>query len=455
MALRKEVSARRRAEKLLVAATSRDGLTGLPNRLLFLQRVERGLAGSRKSKLPIAVLFVDCDRFKLVNDTFGHLVGDLLLVEVAERIKACLRSVDELARIGGDEFAILLSEGHERAIATNIAQRIAKTFTAPFKIEGEELYLTASIGIALSVTGDESAEDLLRDADIAMFHAKHIGKQHYEIFTTELRDRLMRRRLLDTELRRALERSELSVAYQPIVRLDTGALEGFEALVRWQHAELGFISPQELIAVAEESSLIVDVGDWILREACEELSRWQAFPHSETLTISVNVSTKQLVDERFTRRVCDALMQSGLRAERLHLEITESSLMMDSGLASSLLRELAAIGVHSHVDDFGTGYSSLTYLQQFPVAVLKIDRSFVSGNGDGIANPAIVKTIISLAAHLSLRVVAEGVETMEQERELRELGCTYGQGYYYAKPLQGEALVDYLSCNAGRVAILA
>lgn len=445
-ALRRELRTHKRSENRLLHATCRDTLTGLPNRLLFLELVKEALVESKRSAKSIAVLFLDCDRFKLINDTFGHLVGDLLLVEVARRMKESLRSNDVLARIGSDEFAIIIGDGYETAIATNVAQRISKSFSAPFNLNGEALYLTVSIGIALSGTDGETPEELLRDADIAMYHAKQLGKQRCEVFSVELRDRLLRRRLLDTELRRALERSELSIAYQPIVRLADGRLEGFEALIRWQHSELGAISPQELITVAEESSLIVDIGDWMLRESCAQMSRWQRqIAGSEALSISVNVSVKQLLDERFTRRVSNALMQSGLRAERLHLEITESTLMLDSELATALLTELAEIGVRSHVDDFGTGYSSLTYLQRFPVAALKIDRSFVSGAGEGIANPAIVRTIASLAQHLGLPVVAEGVETSPQERELRALGCTYGQGYYYAKPLAADAIVEYLT----------
>lgn len=449
--LKREIRVCKRIATKLLRATCHDSLTGLPNRALFLEHVHLALVRSKKLGKPVSVLFLDCDRFKLVNDTFGQRVGDLLLAEVARRVQMCLRPVDVLARLGGDEFTILLEEGHERAIATNVAQRISKTFDAPFHLEGEAVYLTASIGIALSKPGDECAEDLVRDADIAMDRAKELGKHRYEVFSNDFRDRRVRRRLLDTELRRALDCSSLAVAYQPIVSLADGKLEGFEALIRWHHAELGTISPEELISVAEESGLIVEVGEWILSEACATAAGWRRqFPGLEPLSISVNVSAKQLLDERFTRRVCNALMQSGLRAEQLRLEITESSLMTNLDIASSLLSELRSLGIQSHIDDFGTGYSSLTYLQQLPIGVLKIDRSFVSSTSAELANPTIVRAIINLAQNLGLRVVAEGVESIEQARDLHSLRCTFAQGYLYAKPLAAADVAGYIETYEGQ-----
>ena len=450
-ALRRELRARKRVEKILLEATCRDGLTGLPNRLLFLELVTEALSKTRRSGTSVAVLFVGCDRFKFVNDTYGHLAGDTLLLEVAERLHQCVRPPGVLARIGGDEFVVLLRGGNTLgAAATSLAQRLAKTFSLPFKLEGEEVYLSASIGLAVSSADDGIAEDLMRDADIAMHEAKHTGGQRCVVFSPDLRVGLVRHRTLETDLRRALERSELCIAYQPIVRLIDGRLMGFEALARWEHATLGSVTPTEFIAVAESSKLIVELGDWILHEACIDLRRWQQADSADaSLCVSVNVSAKQLMDERFSRRVASALMQSGLRAESLRLELTESSLMVDSDMASALLGRLRAMGVCSHVDDFGTGYASLTYLQRFPVTALKIDRSFVSGCGDGLANPVIVKMIARLAADLGLRVVAEGIETAAQAQALTSLGCDYGQGYYFARPLAVSAVPAYLAERGG------
>jgi diguanylate cyclase (GGDEF)-like protein len=448
--LRRELRNHKRVEKVLLDATCRDGLTGLPNRLLFLELVKEALLDAGRSGTSVSILFLDCDRFKFVNDTFGHLIGDMLLVEIARRLKRCLRPTDILARIGGDEFVVLLVQDDFLGAATSVAQRLSKTFSAPFKLEAEEFYLSASIGVAVSEPGDVIAENLMRDADIAMYQAKSVvGGQRCVAFSPHLRAGLLRRRTLETDLRRALDRSELSIAYQPIVRLADDRLTGFEALARWEHATLGTIAPTEFIAVAEESSLVVELGDWILHGACADLRRWQNHPHNESLSVSVNVSVKQLVDEHFTRHVASALMQSGLRAENLRLEITESSLMIDAELASALLLELRAIGVQSYVDDFGTGYASLTYLQRFPVTTLKIDRSFISGCTEGLANPVIAKTIVGLAQHLGLQVVAEGIETAAQEAALRGLGCDYGQGYYFGKPLPPGAVLDYIADRGG------
>jgi diguanylate cyclase (GGDEF)-like protein/PAS domain S-box-containing protein len=428
-------------------AAFHDPLTGLPNRALFVDRVTSALARSgRRPEQVAAVLFLDCDRFKLVNDTLGHLTGDLLLIAIARRVERCLRLGDTLARLGSDEFTILLEDVQDAVTAAGIAEELLQAFSTPFTLGDHEVYATASIGIALSSPGTTSPEDLLRDADIAMYRAKVLGKGRYEVFVPELRAQASRLLQLETALRRTLDRSELSLAYQPIVSLADGRLSGFEALARWQHPEFGAIEPSEFIPVAEETGLIHPLGEWVLREACAQTRRWQeAFPLWGALSVSVNVSVKQLQDLRFSDRVRGALAQSGLCAQHLRLEITESMLMRDPGRAADALRTLRELGVKLHMDDFGTGYSSLSYLHQFPLDALKIDRSFVSGQGSaGIANPEIVQTVIAMARRLGLEVIAEGVETEEQERQLRALGCTSGQGYRFARPLDAPAAARYL-----------
>jgi diguanylate cyclase (GGDEF)-like protein len=449
--LSRSTAARQRAEHHLAHAAYHDPLTDLPNRLLFLEHLAVALGRSRgQPELVMAVLFIDVDRFKLVNDTLGHLAGDQLLIEISRRLEACLRRGDTLARLGGDEFTVLLEVAAPDAAVTAaaVAERMLQAFSAPFTLGEREVYSTATIGIALSSSGTLSPEDLLRDADIAMYRAKSLGKNRYEFFASVDRDNPTRLLKLETGLRRAVERSEFTVAYQPIISLADGLVTGFEALARWHDPELGPISPAEFIPVAEETGLICWLGEWILREACAQTRRWQeAFPAHAALCISVNVSAKQLQDEQFIERVRATLAESGLSAECLRVEITESHLMSNPVYAALALHKLRALGAKIYLDDFGTGYSSLAYLHHFPVDALKIDRSFISGQSDEIANPEIVKTVIALAQHLGFAVIAEGVETEGQERQLRALQCTYGQGYRYAKPLDVHA--------AGRLLIKA
>ncbi len=449
--LRKEIADRKRAEARLVHAAFHDPLTGLPNRELFVDRVKSALA--RSSLHPgkrAAVLSLDCDRFKLVNDTLGHLAGDLLLIAVARRLEACLRPGDTLARPGGDEFSILLEDIHDEAAAVCVAKSILEALSAPFSLGDHELYETASIGIALGSPEGPTPENLLRDADIAMHRAKVLGKNRYELFETKLREQSSRLLLLELELRRALDRAQLSLAYQPIVSLADGNLTGFEGLLRWQHPELGAIPPLEFIPVAEETGLIIPLGEWVLHAACAQTRLWQqASPAHATLSVNVNVSVQQLLQERFTDRVRDTLRETGLRAEDLHLEITESTLMTEPDRIAAVLRELHALGVKLQVDDFGTGYSSLAYLHRFPIDTLKIDRTFVSGRGEaGIANPEIVQAVVVLASRLGIDVIAEGVETAEQESQLGAYRCGSAQGYLFAKPLDAHAAARYLSAHA-------
>jgi diguanylate cyclase (GGDEF)-like protein len=441
--LSRSTTALQRAEQGLTHAAYHDPLTDLPNRLSFAGHLTVALAQSHPHpELVLAVLFINIDRFKLVNDTLGHRAGDQLLIVIARRLQGCRRRGDTLARLGADEFTVLLELAAPDAAATAAAaaERILQTFSAPFTLGDREVYATASIGIALSSSGTLSPEDLLRDADIAMHRAKSLGKHRYEFFAPVDRDAPTRLLQLETGLRRAVDRSEFTVAYQPIISLADGRVTGFEALARWHDPELGPISPAEFIPVAEETGLICWLGEWMLREACAQTRRWQeAFPAHAALCISVNVSAKQLQDEQFVDRVGAILAQSGLSAEYLRVEVTESHLMSNPVNASAALHKLRALGAKIYLDDFGTGYSSLAYLHQFPVDALKIDRSFVSGEGDEIANPGIVKAVIALGQHLGLALIAEGIETEEQERQLHALRCTYGQGYLYAKPLDTHA----------------
>jgi diguanylate cyclase (GGDEF)-like protein len=446
--LSRSTAARQRAEHRLAHAANHDPLTDLPNRRSFVEQLTVGLAQSDlHPELGRAVLFLDVDRFKLVNDTLGHLAGDQLLIAISRRLEGCLRSGDFFARLGGDEFTALVEVSAPDAAATAaaVAERMLQAFSTPFTLGDRDVYVTATIGIALSSSGTLSPEDLLRDADIAMYRAKSLGKHRYEFFASVDRDEPTRLLQLETGLRRAVERSEFTVAYQPIISLADGRVIGFEALARWQDPELGPISPAEFIPVAEETGLICWLGEWMLREACAQTRRWQeAFPAHAALRISVNVSAKQLQDDQFIDRVRATIAQSGLSAECLRIEITESHLMSNPVHAAAALHKLRALGAKIYLDDFGTGYSSLAYLHRFPVDALKIDRTFVSGESDEIANPEIVKAVIALAQHLGLAVIAEGIETEEQERQLRALRCTYAQGYRYAKPLDAHAAARFL-----------
>jgi diguanylate cyclase (GGDEF)-like protein len=443
----RSIDERQRTEEQLAHIAFHDPLTGLPNRALFDDCVRSAIARTDRTGQRVAVLFLDVDRFKLVNDTLGHLTGDQLLIAIARRLEGCLSSSDIVARQGGDEFTILLEDSVRDAasVAACIAERLLKAFSASFIVGDQEVYATASIGIALSSPGTTSPGDLLRNADIAMYRAKVLGKHRYEFFATGQREAPKRLLQLETGLRRALDRSELTIAYQPIISFADGRPVAFEALARWEHAELGSVSPAEFIPIAEETGLIRPLGEWVLGEACAQTRRWQqAFPAHAALYVSVNVSAKQMQDDGFVECVRAALAQSGLGAEHLQVEITESCLMSDPLRAAAALHELRALGAKVHMDDFGTGYSSLACLHKFPIDALKIDRSFVSGQGEAIANPDIVRTVIALASQLGLETIAEGIQTEEQEMQLHALRCTYAQGYRFAKPLDVDAAARYL-----------
>jgi diguanylate cyclase (GGDEF)-like protein/PAS domain S-box-containing protein len=436
-----------------------DPLTGLPNRLLFLDRLGRLMkqAKSRKGRM-FAILFLDLDAFKMINDSIGHLIGDQLLVGVAKRLEKCLRSTDTLARLGqtftlarlgGDEFTVLLEDLKNASDANRAAERLMKALASPFILGGKEVFTSASIGIALSNPAYEQAEEIMRDADTAMYRAKSLGKTRYVVFDADMRASVTARLELETDLRRALERKEFRNVYQPIVSLASGQIAGFEALLRWQHPTRGLLEPKEFISVAEESGLIRELGWWNLREACQQISKWKA--HSDAysdLIISVNLSVKQFLQPNLVEDIRKLLEELVLPPESLKLEITESTVMGDPTAAVEMLLQMKSLGIRLAIDDFGTGYSSLSYLHRFPLDTLKIDRSFISGICDGGDGMEIARTIMPLAHNLRLDVIAEGVETAEQVALLKQLQCKYAQGYYFSKPLVAEEAEALLTEHA-------
>jgi diguanylate cyclase (GGDEF)-like protein/PAS domain S-box-containing protein len=419
-----------------------DPLTGLPNRALFVERLEGALSRARRRRgYLFAVLFLDLDRFKLINDSLGHLAGDRLLTVLARRLMACIRPGDVIGRFGGDEFAILLDNIADAEDGTHIAERILASVGEPIDLDGHEAALSGSIGIAFSSTGYEKAEDLLRDADTAMYRAKSLGRARFEVFDDAMRARVMALLNMENDLRRALERGELRVHYQPIVNLAGGELVGFEALARWWHPQRGIVLPADFIPVAEDAGLIVPIGEWVLREACRQLRLWhERFRARRGLSMSVNCSARQFARSDFPARFERILGDTGLDPSSLKLEITESVLMEGSEAVTSLFARLKDMGIELHLDDFGTGYSSLSYLHRFPLDALKIDRSFVAqldapDSGDG---PAFVRSIVALARSRRMGVIAEGVETAEQVAHLRGLQCDVGQGYFFSQAVEGD-----------------
>lgn len=441
-----DITDRKRAEQQLVHDAFHDALTGLPNRAWFMEQLEISLDKFRCQKDRLfAVLFLDLDRFKLINDSIGHMVGDHLLIGIANRLRHCLRPGDKVARLGGDEFTILLDGIRSAAEAIEVADRIQKHLSQPFSLGGYETFTTVSIGIALSDPDYEFPEDFLRNADTAMYQAKSLGKARYVIFDSGMHACAVNLLQLETDLRRAIDRSEFFIDYQPIVALETGRLLGFEALVRWQHPERGLIPPDRFIAVAEETGSIVPIGQWVLLQACLQMKRWQE-RHSlgNSLSISVNLSGRQFAHANLLEQITEILDATGLSPHSLKLEITESIVMDNVESTAGTLKKLQALGVELSIDDFGTGYSSLSYLHRLPIDTLKIDRSFVSRVGENNENKEIVRTILMLAQNLGMGVIAEGVETREQLDLLRELGCQSVQGFLVAKPLDAEAADQFI-----------
>lgn len=443
-----DITERKQAEEQLLRDAFYDPLTGLPNRALFMDRLRNALRRrtGRPGDAQLAVVFVDVDRFKLVNDSLGHAVGDELLRSLAQRLQSCLRPGDTVARFGGDEFTLLLEDVGSVERATRVADRVRAELFRPFAPGGHEVFATVSMGIALSAGKGQRPEDLLRDADNAMHRAKEAGRARYEVFDTEMHRRSMALLRLEGELRRAVEREEFRIHYQPIVDLLSGGLAGFEALVRWQHPERGIVLPSEFIPLAEETGLVVPIGEWVLLHACRQMQAWSlAYPGLPGLRMSANLSTRQFAQPDLAGRVQWALDETGTKGSSLHLEITESAVMETRDSAARTLARLKELGIRISIDDFGTGYSSLSYLQRLPIDTLKIDQSFVGLMGSGSRESEIVRTIVALAHNLGMSVVAEGVERVAQETELRALGCDYGQGFLYAEPLDALAAARMLS----------
>jgi diguanylate cyclase (GGDEF)-like protein len=426
-----------RAVEEAVHEALHDSLTGLPNRSLFLDRMRHALARAARELEPVGVLFCDLDGFKTVNDSLGHRTGDRLLVMVAERLAERLRPGDTIARLGGDEFAVLLEELREPGDAARAAQRLLDALEAPFELREREFYVSASIGIA---AGNGDAETLLRDADLAMYRAKSRGKGRYAVFEPGMHTAIVERLELEIDLKRALERGELAVVYQPIFSLASGAVTGVEALVRWHHPTRGVVMPEAFVPMAEESGLIGELGRWVLRKACHQGALWRAkYPGHPGLGIGVNISGAQLREPGLVQEVSDALAETQLDATGLTLEITETALMESFDEAIEEVDALKALGVDLAIDDFGTGYSSLRYLRRLPLDVMKIEKSFVDGIGLPGEEPDLLRAIIDLASIFGLRVVAEGIERPEQRKLLLELGCELGQGHLLGEPLDAAA----------------
>ena len=422
-------------------AAYHDALTGLPNRALLAEHIKLSIQRAKSGRgHRFAVLFLDLDRFKNVNDSLGHGAGDQLLDAIARRLEQLSRPADTVARTGGDEYAVLLDGLQDHDDAVNFAERLQKELANPFVIAGQEVYVTASVGIALSDSSFETPENLLRDADIAMYRAKEKGKARYEVFDSVMHARAVALLRLENDLRRAIERQEFRVFYQPIVALETRRIVGFEALVRWQHPERGFVPPGEFIPLAEETGLVADIDRWVLRESCRQMAEWQQLaPANRALTLSANLSSKELTQADLVGSIKSTLDETGFDPHCLRLEITESAVMENAETSATMLAQLRDIGVRISIDDFGTGYSSLSYLHRFPVTTLKIDRSFIGRMTEDGEKFEIVRTIMTLANNLGMDTVAEGVETERQLAQLRLLKCEYGQGYLFSKPVDAAA----------------
>lgn len=441
-----DINDQKLAEAQLNHYARHDTLTNLPNRIEFMnqlkQTIERS-AGNDWSRF--AVLFLDLDRFKLINDSLGHAVGDKLLISIAERLKSCVRPGDIVARLGGDEFTILLNRTGDINDIVRVADRLQQRLSEPFKLDNYEVFTSASIGVIVSDGTRRKPEDYLRDADAAMYRAKESGKARYEIFDREMHVRNMNLLQIENDLRRAVERNEFEVFYQPIISLETGEINEFEALLRWRHPDHGLVAPNDFISVAEETGLIIPIGRWILEAACRQTAEWQKrFPACKSLTVSVNLSAKQLMHPQLTAQVREVLIKTNLKPKCLQLEVTESTVMEHHDTAHKVLTELHDFGIFLSTDDFGTGYSSLSYLHSFPFDRLKIDRSFISKMDAESKSGAIVRTIVLLGQNLEIEVVAEGIETNEQLEQLQSLGCGFGQGYLFSKPVNAEAAEELL-----------
>lgn len=441
-----DITERKTQEERLIHNAFHDALTGLPNRALFMDRLRLATERARRRKDQMfAVLFIDLDGFKAINDSMGHIMGDQLLIQISRRLNACLRTTDTIARLGGDEFTILLEGFTDEREVRRIVERLQKELGRLFKLGSTEVHVTASIGVAVNNPGHQRAEDILRDADTAMYRAKSSGKVCYQLSDRE-RNTPLDVANLGEDLGKAIERRELVLHYQPIVLLETGKLFAFEALLRWRHPQRGLILPADFIPLAEESGSITEIGTWAIREACLQLKRWQdRFSLHRTLAVAVNLSSKQFLQPDLIDQVIQILQETRVYPRALKLEITESVVMENIGTSTVLLQQLRALGIELAIDDFGTGYSSLSYLHRLPISLLKIDKSFVNGLVEKRDHAEIVKTILTLARSLGIRVVAEGVETLEQLVALRGLNCDAGQGFLFSKPVQAETAETFFA----------
>lgn len=444
-----DIEDQKRGEEMLNFFASHDALTGLPNRAEFMRHLKSAIERARTIEASrFAVLFLDLDRFKVINDSLGHVIGDRLLKSIGSRLNSVVRPGDVVARLGGDEFTILLNRTGNADEVIRVAERVQTNLAKAFHIDGYEVFTSASIGIIVSDEIEREPEDFLRDADSAMYRAKESGKARCEVFDREMHVRNMDLLRLETDLRHAVERREFEVLYQPIVDLFDGTVVEFEALLRWRHPELGLISPDEFVGVAEETGLIVPIGHWILSRACEQLASWQT-GSSRRLSVSVNLTAKELMHPSLTDKVRQVLNATALESRQLKLEVTESTVMEHSERSLKVLNELKSIGISLSTDDFGTGYSSLSYLERFPFDRLKIDRSFVSKMGGDETSCSIVKTILMLGDNLGMDVVAEGIETEPQLERLQQLGCRLGQGYLFARPVEASTAQKLIDIKAG------
>ena len=438
--LQREIAERRELEEQLTHQAFHDPLTGLPNRALFFDRLELALERARRRDVEVAVLFMDLDDFKVINDSLGHEVGDQVLLAVVERLENCMLAEETLARFGGDEFTVLLEDVSGPSDAARVAERIGGALRAPFVLRGRERFITTSVGISFGGRGGERPGDLLRNADLAMYQAKARGRNRHAVFEPVMGERALQRLELEGALRRALERKEFRLHYQPKVSLESGEIVAMEALIRWEHPAQGLVFPAQFVPVAEEIDLIAPIGRWVLEEACRQARRWHSrFPGMPPLKVCVNLSAKQFQHCALLEDIGAALRETGLDPSALDLEITESVVMEDVPATIATLRDLKGLGVNLAIDDFGMGYSSLSYLKRFPVDFLKVDRSLIQGIGEGPKDEAILSALVTLAHSMGTRTIAEGVETKEQLARLREAGYDFGQGYYFARPLPSQA----------------
>ncbi|MBI5848715.1 MAG: EAL domain-containing protein [Nitrospirae bacterium] len=441
VAIAADISAIKKTEERLEHLAHHDSLTNLPNRILFSDRLTQAVALARRNKKMLAVMLLDLDRFKEVNDTLGHRLGDQLLVDVSRRLRYSIREADTISRLGGDEFAVILSDITDIEKAAQVAQHFMQAVSEPFEIEGHKIYITTSIGITIYPADSDEMEPLLKNADTAMYYAKSMGKNNFQFFTSEMNRRIIEKLFIESKLRHALELGEFQLYFQPQIETETETTVGMEALLRWVNPELGDMPPSRFIPIAEDTGLIIPIGEWVIREACRQAKAWQD-DGVPTLNLSINLSARQFHKQTIVETISSIISETGFDPRHLELEITESVIMQDVDDNIRTLRRLKDLGLRLSIDDFGTGYSSLNYLKRFPIDVLKIDQSFVRDISSGPDNSSVVSAIIALAHSLNLKVIAEGVETAEQLAFLKERGCNEVQGFYFSKPIPGHQVKD-------------